>query len=315
MRFHRMDRDAAMAELQELISDTVVAKEELATRLEQGRDRVLELNSFRAETADVLVRRIRETDSDESIDAFLNSVFDHFSIPVDEIAHRTYQLGSAGVLADVFPGLPTTGLTITCDRGRALSREDIQFVTWDHPLVSGALDVILGSEKGNSTFAWWPDTRVSALYLEAFHLIECVAPPSLHIDRFLPPTPLRVLIDHRGADVSAVISVEALAAALQRGDPAILGAPAVREDVLPRLLKESRAIVERRAPPMVVAARRKMAEQLDHEIARLSALRGVNPSVRIEEIDLLIAQKSSLDRCLEGAGVQLDAIRLIRRGP
>src|SRR5439155_934455 len=82
---------------------------------------------------------------------------------VEELAHRTYKLGSAGVLADSFPGLPAEGLTVTCDRKRALAREDIQFLTWDHPLVTGALDLLLGSEKGNSSFAQWPDDRSTGL--------------------------------------------------------------------------------------------------------------------------------------------------------
>ena len=65
-----------------------------------------------------------------------------------KIAERTYKLGRAGILADSFPGLPSGGFTITFDRERALVREDMQFMTWDHPLVTGAFDLLLGSEKG-----------------------------------------------------------------------------------------------------------------------------------------------------------------------
>ena len=57
-----------------------------------------------------------------------------------------------------------------------------------------------------------------------------------------------------------------------------------------------------------------MAARLDHEIARLSDLQRVNPSVRAEEINLLVEQKASLDLHLEAARLRLDAIRLIRRG-
>src|SRR5207253_4652304 len=128
-------------------------------------------------------------------DEFMLAVFDHYSLNVEELAHRTYKLGSAGVLADSFPGLPAEGLTVTCDRARALVREDIQFLTWDHPLVTGAMDLLLGSEKGNSSIALWRDSKTAGLYLEVIYVIECVAPPYLHVDRFLPPTPLQVMID------------------------------------------------------------------------------------------------------------------------
>jgi ATP-dependent helicase HepA len=107
----------------------------------------LELNSFRPAAAAVLIDEIRHQDEATTLESFMLSVFNFFSIHVEEIAERTYKLGSAGVLVDSFPGLPASGFTVTCDRARALMREDVQFLTWDHPLVSGALDVVLGLKK------------------------------------------------------------------------------------------------------------------------------------------------------------------------
>jgi ATP-dependent helicase HepA len=314
-RFPEMERDRGEALLRALIRETVVAREELRVRLEQGRDRLLELNSFRPEAAAALIKRIRQDDADTALDAFMIAVFDHFAIPVEEVSPRTYQLGSAGVLADTFPGLPPTGLAITCDRGRALAREDIQFLTWDHPLVTGAIDALLGSEKGNSSFAWWRDPQITGLYLEAVYVVECVAPPALHIDRFLPATPLRVVVDHRADDRSVAIAAEAIVPLLQRGDARILSAPEVREELLPRLLKRSREIAEARVQAIVLEARSTMAARLNHEIERLEALSRVNPSVRREEIEILVAQKQALDRHLESARLRLDAVRFIQRGP
>ena len=313
--FHECDDAHFDHDLRGLIADTAAARAELAVRLEEGRDRLLELNSFRPQVALALVDQIRAHDRDEALDAFMVSVFDHFTIPVEEIARRTYQLGSSGVLADTFPGLPLSGLTVTCDRARALSREDIQFLTWDHPLVTGALDLILGSGRGNSSFAWWPDPKTTALYLEAIYLLECVAPPPLHVDRFLPPTPLRVLVDHRGQDESSSIAASTLLRVLERGDPFALQQPEIREDLLPGLLRRTHELAEARVPGIMDAARRDMGAQLDHEIERLRELQKVNRSVRAEEIDLLVEHKASLDQRLEAARLRLDSIRLIQRGP
>jgi ATP-dependent helicase HepA len=276
----------------------------------------LELNSFRAEAAARLVRDIREQDADLSLEKFMIAVFDHFSIHVEELTHRAYQLGSAGVFAESFPGLPAAGLTITGDRKRALSREDIQFLTWDHPLVTGALDVLLGSEKGNSSFAHWPDLKAAGLYLEAVYLLECIAPPPLHVDRFLPPTPLRVLVDHRGNDSRKTVTPEMLQRCLKPGDPfALLDQPEIREDLLPVLLAKAQSIATGQIPGIVAQARKEMAAQLDHEILRLKELQKVNRSVRTEEIDLLLQQRSALDQHLAAARLRLDSIRLIQRGP
>ena len=313
--FHETQPDSGSG-LNILLEATRVARQELTARLEQGRDRLLELNSFRAEAAARLVRDIQEQDADLSLEKFMVAVFDHFSVHVEELTYRAYQLGSAGVFAESFPGLPATGLTVTGDRRRALSREDVQFLTWDHPLVTGALDLLLGSEKGNSSFARWPDVKAAGLYLEAIYLLECIAPPPLHVDRFLPPTPLRVLVDHRGNDSGKTVTPELLQRNLKAGDAfALLDQPELREDLLPVLLAKALALATSQIPGIVAQARKEMAAQLDHEILRLKELQKVNRSVRAEEIELLVQQRIALDQHLAAARLRLDSIRLIQRGP
>ena len=313
--FHETEA-TSRTELDQLIIETQISRKELTARLEQGRDRLLELNSFRPEVSSGLTREIQAQDVDRALDGFMIAVFDHYSIHVEELTARTYQLGSAGVFAESFPGLPTEGLTVTCDRQRALAREDVQFLTWDHPLVTGALDLLLGSEKGNSSFAKWPDAKAAGLYVEMIYLLECIAPPPLHVDRFLPPTPLRVLVDHRGNDAGNSIPPETLARHLKNGEACtLLDQPELREELLPSLIDKAQAIANSRVAGIVAQARKEMLTQLEHEIMRLKELQKVNRSVRAEEIDLLVQQQRALDQHLISARLRLDAIRLIQRGP
>jgi ATP-dependent helicase HepA len=312
--FHETET-TARAELEGLIQETQAARSELTERLEQGRDRLLEMNSFRAGSAAQLVQRIQENDEDRSLDEFMLSVFDRFSIHVEQLAHRTYRLGSAGVFADSFPGLPPEGFTVTGDRQRALSREEVRFLTWDHPLVTGALDLLLGSEQGNSSFARWPDQKTSGIYLEAIYLLECIAPPQLHVDRFLPPTPLRVLVDHRGQEVGSTITADVLARQLKKGDAyPLLEQPELREELLPGLIEKAQSIASRQVSRLVAQARTEMTVQLDHEITRLKELQIVNRIVQPEEVESLVQQRRDLGQHLSEARLRLDVIRLIQRG-
>jgi ATP-dependent helicase HepA len=307
-RFHKTEK-TSRARLAMLIEETRTAYKEIMTRLQQGRDRLLELNSFRPDVAAALVDEIVRQDEDEALDEFMVKVFDQYSIHVEEVAHRTYKLGSAGVLADSFPGLPAEGLTVTADRQRALVREDVQFLTWDHPLVNGALDLLLGSEKGNSSFAESEDARAPGLYLEAIYVLECIAPPHLHIDRFLPPTPLRILVDHRGENVRETIS---RLKKIEADDAhALLDRPEIREELLPDMIEKTHELAKSRIPDIVDKARKQMTAELDHEITRLRELQKVNRTVRTEEIELLVEQQRALDEHLKGARLRLDAIRLI----
>src|SRR5204863_10023277 len=131
-----------------LIEETRVARKEIAARLHEGRDRLIELNSFRPKIAASLVEEIRQEDADITLEKFMLAVFEFYSIHVEEIANRTYKLGSAGTLRDSFPGLPSGGFIVTCDRESAMVREDVQFMKWAQTLVTGALDLQLGSEMG-----------------------------------------------------------------------------------------------------------------------------------------------------------------------
>jgi ATP-dependent helicase HepA len=259
----------ARLELERLIEETRGAHQDITARLHDGRDRLLELNSFRPSIAWSLVNDIHQQDDDTTLDDFMLQVFDQYSIYVDEIAPRTYKLGSAGVFAESFPGLPAEGVAVTCDRKRALVREDVQFLTWDHPLVAGALDLLLGSEKGNCCL----DETGDGASMEAVYVLECVAPPHLHADRFLPPTPIRVVVE--GED-----------------------------------FQKAEEMARAQVVMIVEGARAEMSAALNQEIDRLGALRSVNPSVRPEEIEMLKEQKRLLDVHLSGARLRLDAVRV-----
>jgi ATP-dependent helicase HepA len=313
-RIHR-DRKTIAVTLDEFVATVRDARAMVAARLEDGRDRLLEWNSYRPAVAERVAAAIREQDDDTSLDEFMLRVFDLFFIEVEEIASRTFRLGSAGVLVDEFPGLKSEGLIYTRDRARALLREDLQFLTWDHPLATGALDMLLGSEKGNCSFARWPDPEVSALYCEAVYVLECVAPPALHADRFLPPTPLLVVVDHRGRDGRSAVKFSSLAARARAAEgQALLGRAEVRDTLLPRMTERTRELAEEQTPPLIAAARELMAQRLSGEIDRLRQLQRVNRLVRDEEIALLVDQQAELDTHISNARLRLDSVRLIRRG-
>jgi ATP-dependent helicase HepA len=301
--------------LAQLITRGREARHEVASRLEQGRDRLLEWNSFRPEVAARIVAAIRHRDAERTLESFMLSICDLYFIDVEEVSPRTYRLGSAGVLRDTFPGLASDGLTITADRQRALAREELQFLTWDHPLVSGALDLLLGSEHGNCAFARWADASASALYLEVIYMLECVAPPQLHVDRFLPPTPMRVVVNHKGQDAGAIVTADVAARFVKSaGGRGLLERADIRDRLLPGLVEQTRQNAERLVPAVIDRARADMQSRLGEEIDRLRALQKVNRSVRDEEIELLEAQRRDLATQIEAARLRLDAVRLIHRG-
>ncbi len=310
------ERATAEAELAELLRQTKSARLALRRHLEQGRDRLLELNSFRPATAQKIIRQIQEQDRQPDLENYLLDVFDHFGIHLEELAPHTWQLHPHGIITDSFPALPAGGMIATCDRRRALSREDVAFLTWDHPLVAGAMDLLLGSETGNCAFAVLPTATDRTLLLELIFVLEAIAAPQLHADRFLPPTPMRLVVSHKLADVTAACADPAWEQKLEKGRPYKLVENAdIAHRVLPAMLTTAHKRAEIRATTLRESALKEMNQLLGHEVQRLQSLALVNDHVRPLEIKLAQATQAELATTLQHARLRLDAVRLIWRGP
>ena len=308
----REDFDAK--KLTAFIRQTRERHAQVAKKLERGHDRLLELNSCKPALAEVVIAQIRAQDSDEAFEEFFIRMLDHFGVHVEELGNRSHLLLPGHLLTDAFPALPPEGMTVTFDRTRALSREDLGFMGADHPLVRGALDLLLGLESGNSAFGVWKNSGAEGILLEICAVAECVAPATLHIDRFLPATPIRVVVDHAAQDHTEDASLAS--AAFEKGDIfKLLDRPVVKKKLLPTMLEKAQALAEARMQNIVAAASASLEAQLQDEIERLEDLRQINDHVRPEEIAAAQKQKADMQAALATARLRLDAVRLIWRMP
>lgn len=295
-----------------LLKESRKFREELDARLHSGRDRLLELQSFNADRAAKVVEALRVADDDRSVDRFVTAAFDHFGLNIDELGHRTFNLGGGDLFHDKIPALPEEGMTATADRSRALSRENVAFLTWDHPVVTSLLDMLLGSEQGNTAFALWPNAPDGGVIVEAIYLVEAQAPAALHLDRFLPPTPLRIVLNHKRKELGSEASTEVLRAALKNGDPAVLGAQLEEfGNLLPGMIRVTEIIAGKQSKPIIEAATASAKQLLEAEATRLEQLRAVNPAVRLDEIAAARKHAAEAVEHLGKAAVRLDALRLI----
>jgi len=311
--FHET-HDARRTELGHLLARTRQAREQLATRLERGRDRLLELNSFRPGPAHDIASGIAQLDRETRLEEFLLRVWDHYGVPVEDAGPRAFRVGTDGVYADRFPGLPTDGMLATFDRTTALSREDIGFLTWDHPMVTGTLDMLLGSQDGTVACVGWKGIREQGLWMEVNHVLECPAPAKLHADRFLAATPVRILVNAEGQALP-VKWVTALQSANLEDFPLheLIENDRVRE-LLERLATAARRLAEAAARPIVQAALESMETALNAEIERLRALSAVNPNVRADEVRAAESHRAGLREHLVRSRIRCDSIRIIVLG-
>ncbi|MNY25840.1 RNA polymerase-associated protein RapA [compost metagenome] len=157
--------------------------------------------------------------------------------------------------------------------------------------------------------------KPGTVLLELLYVGEVVAPRALQLGRYLPPAALRCLLDANGNDMASRVSFETLHDQLESVPRASANKfVQAQRDQLSKLIGigETKA-APRHAERVAEAAHRFAAEQ-DEALARLEALRAVNPSVRDSELDSLRRQREQGLALLEKASLRLEAIRVLVAG-
>ena len=305
-------------EWQALIDEARAERERLEQELHTGRDRLLELNSGGAGEGDALVEDILEQDDQFALPIYMETLFDAFGIDSEDHSENALILKPSEKMLDAsFPLGDDEGVTITYDRNQALSREDMQFITWEHPMVQGGMDLVLSGSMGNTAVALIKNKALKpgTVLLELLYVSEVVAPRSLQLGRYLPPAALRCLLDANGNDLSGRVSFETLNDQLESVPRASANkfVQAQRDQLTPRINAGEEKITPRHAE-RVAEAKRRLAADTDEELARLTALQAVNPTVRDSELVALRNQREQGLAMLDKAALRLEAIRVLVAG-
>ncbi|MGG2299335.1 RNA polymerase-associated protein RapA [Aeromonas veronii] len=301
------------AALETLLVKTRELHEPLKARLEQGRDRLLEIHSSGGAAAQQLVDKLAAEDDDTGMISFALKMFDEIGVNQDDRGENALVLTPGDhMLVSSFPGLPQDGMTITFDRNTALSRDDMALLSWDHPMMRGGIDLILGSEIGATSVALLKNKAlpIGSILLELIFVAESAAHPQLY--RFMPPTPIRLLMDKNGQNLGEKVAFDAFNRQLTPVNRH-LGSKLVTasQPVIHALIGKGQAIAEELKAGIVDKARAQMAQTLQQDLDRLEALKAVNPNVRDSELDYLRNLQAELHHLIDQTQLKLDAIRFI----
>jgi ATP-dependent helicase HepA len=302
--------DGAAERLDALIADTRADHAALSAEIAAGRDRLLELATRLAPDADAMLDALAGADADPAIEPFVVRLLEHHGVEVEELDPGLVLLDPEMVRGSPLPGLDEPRRA-TFRRPLALAREDVLFLKPDHPLVEAALDQLLESGMGTAALALDDTLPMRTALLEAVYLLECVAPPTLAIDRFLPATPIRVRVDTRlepRDDLEP--DTAAIARLAERGlDPTRFRR--MLAQLVPPMLGAAERHAKERADAMAAAAAAEADARLGAEVERLVALARVNPSVRPAEIEAAIREREAIAAALPQARLRLDAVRFV----
>ncbi|GHF78454.1 RNA polymerase-associated protein RapA [Thalassotalea marina] len=298
-----------------LIESSSKLHQTLKAELETGRDKLLELNSSGQGRAQEIVSEIEQQDGQIHLPQFMFQVFDVFGIAQDDKSDFAIALQpTEHMLSGSFPCLPEDGTTVTFNRDTALACEDYHLLTWDHPMVTGAMDLVLSDEVGNSSIGLLKNPALPAgtFFVECLFTIEAIAPSKLQLNRYLPVTPVRVLLDKGGNNLADKVPGAVLDKQLSpvKKQMALQLVKALKTQVSP-LVEKAEQHAKTEVDAILTSAKQSMNKKLDNEWQRMTALKAINPSVRQEELDFIKTQQAKLTEYIDKAQLKFEAIRLV----
>ncbi|WP_417567172.1 RNA polymerase-associated protein RapA [Marinobacter sp.] len=299
----------------ELVRASAEESRRLKTLLQNGRDALIELNSCRRDVAEDLITAIEEEEGEVRVRDYMMEAFDILGVDVEDHADhsdilRPGEQYQAGHVAE----LPEDGITVTWDRQNALEREDLAFMSWEHPMVTGVMDSVTSSGLGKAALASLSVKALPAgtLLMEALFTVHCPAPDALQLTRYLPVSPLRLLVDVNGKELSGALPHDRLndlcSNIRRRTAQAIV--PQIRPQV-ETMVDHVERLSEPHLEPMKSQALDQLAATFEPEIRRLKALQKVNPAIREEEINYFRDQFEAARDAIGHASLALEGIRVI----
>ncbi|MBU3021120.1 RNA polymerase-associated protein RapA [Aestuariibacter sp. A3R04] len=296
----------------ELIENSLALNQTLKAQLDAGRDRLLELNASGEGRVDGLIEDIVEQDASVELSRFMGRLFDALGVTQEEKGNDCFILTPSESMVNHLPGLDPEGMTVTYRRRIATTLEHVHFLSWDHPLVHNAIDMVLSDTLGKASVGFIADRALpkGAYWLEALFVLQANAEKKLQPGRFLPATPIRLCLDAQGNDADLTFDV---------------GRPVGRK-IAQQLIKALQQPLTQHIEKAAVMAQR-LANQIQHDAIttmtdtlsaqaqRLRDLQAHNPAVRDSEIAFIESQRDALTEALQQASVQLDGLRIVVNNP
>jgi ATP-dependent helicase HepA len=300
------------AACEQLINQTASLHRQLKHKLEQGRDKLLELNSSGQGRIETLLAEILDAEESPTLELFMTRLFDTLGLLHEEKDESCYTLRPTESMLTSLPGLDEEGMTITYERTTATRLEHVHFFSWDHPMVQHAMDMVTTEITGKSSIALCQDKSKPAgsYWLECLFVLSGKADKQLQLGRFLPPTPIKICIDasNQQSDKHFVKLEPVLP---KMGNQLI---KALRQKI-EIALESAQQFAEQRASATRQQCQQNLQELLGEELERLSNLQKVNPAIRDEEISHLAQQLASLKGVIMDARISLEAVRLVVNNP
>ncbi len=282
-------------------------------QLDKGKNILLEMNSFKPESAKTIIDHIIHRDKNIDLEELLIKVLDHYGIETDFIDKSIFKLDSNNMTEEKFPERAGLSDIMTFNRQTAIVRDDVDFFSWDHPFVQNTFEYFITNGTGSCATALLKGQSQPGVLMETVFVLECVAPKNLNIERYLMADPIHIIVDHEGNNIPLKNQFRLLSKKLiQDQSTWFQDLDQVKQILIPAMMEKSVLIARDRSEIMIKKGRALALDILGKEITRLYELKNINPGISKREIKLAQTSMDLILEHLSSARPRIDAIRLIR---
>lgn len=285
------DNDDSRTALSVLVGEAAAYRQSLEAQLQAGRDRLLEYNSCRPKVAKRISEAMAELDKLTVLPSFLAKLLDNlnldYSVQRDGswVIHPPEMSLEEGLLA----GLPLgeEGMSLTFDRQHALAREDLQYMTHEHPLLQAIYEMMSVSSFGNASVAMLKSMALpqGMTLLEVNFRLEALAPKILNLNAFLPNTHLRIFMSENGENLSEIASTQQITPLIEKIDKhKAQQVIKIKQAIISQTYQLAQRCAIAKLDEISKTAKAQFEAYYHKEIKRLEYLQTINPNVRYEEI-------------------------------
>ncbi len=304
--------------LKKLIVESQHMSDRLLQQMTRGRDRLLEYNSCRPKDAAALKEQAEDFEQEILLEKFMHRVFDLFGVNYEEHRLGSEVIRPSDEMHGYFPYLLEDGMTVTYDREIALANETFHYLSWEHPMVTEVMELILNQEQGNTAFAVLKNSGLNAgqIFVECRYLIQAMGQSKMQLSRYLPPNNQRFVLaessNNVGIDVGDKLT-EKLINKLKSSVPMNVAVEVLKAKlpVIKAQLQIADDMMKKQLPQIKQQAQEQLNQNLNQEIDRLKQLAMHNGQVRDEELSYLQTQLTQALEAIEQTQPQLDSIRIL----
>ncbi|MGM0906773.1 MAG: RNA polymerase-associated protein RapA [Pseudomonadota bacterium] len=284
-------------------------------RNREGQDKLQALNACRPETAEKIIEQIHSDSDTDTLADFMIAFFDRFGVNNEVLdEERWFIRPGEHMRVGSLPGLPDDGVTVTFDRITALNFEDTDFLSWDHPMVQAALELLTADDFGSTCVAELKNPAIPAgsWFLELDFASIVPAPKAAALQEFCPLQSLRLLFNGQGQELSAKVSRELLDQQSNFIDKKT-ARQILRQlrDAAQKLIQSGQQQARNWQQKQLEKVKQEAIAALQHERQRLLDLQKKNPSVRSSEIEAINWREEQITAALESPQLSLQAVRIL----